>query len=229
MRIPDDPGEAGLWAKAQREARGLSARDLADRINGLMREAGDPFILSQQNLSKFEQGKTKRTPSWTRYISMALAGFDEQTHEDPHLSMAPTDNSVSIKLLPTFAGMGGGGLDDDNDFGFISFSRDLVLNELRAPPDALLAMVVEGNSMEPHFCGGDQILVDTRRLSLAQPGAFCLWDGDGYVVKFIEKVTGSDPARVRVISANSLYEAKERLADEINLIGRVIWFGRRVH
>lgn len=228
MRLPDDLVRAGPWTKQQRLERGMSGQDLADRINGLLREAGDPFVLSQQNLSKFEQGNTKRRPSWIRYIVPAFEAFDDETREDPHLSMAPTDNSVSIKLLPTFAGMGGGGLDDDGDFGVISFSRDLVLNELRAPPDALLAMVVEGNSMMPEFLGGDQILVDTRRRSIAQPGAFCLWDGDGYVVKFLEKVTGSDPAKVRVISANPLYDATERLVDEINLIGRVIWFGRRV-
>lgn len=229
MRLPEDLEEAGPWTKAQRIARGLSAQDLADRINGLLREAGDPFILSQQNLSKFEQGKTKRKPSWLRYIVPAFRAYDDESCEDPHLSMAPTDNSVSIRLLPTFAGMGGAGLDDETEFGVISFSRDLIQNELRIPVDALLAMVVEGNSMEPHFCGGDQILVDTRRLSLSQPGAFCLWDGDGYVVKFLEKVTGSEPSKVRVISANPLYSPSERLADEINLIGRVVWFGRRVH
>jgi phage repressor protein C with HTH and peptisase S24 domain len=228
MRIPSDPGDAGRWAKRQREDRGLSADTLARRVTGLAREAGDPTSLSQQNLSKFEQGNNKRMPAWARFLAAALDAFDEETAEDPHLSLAPTDRSVEIKRLPVFAGMGDGGLDDDQDFGVVSFSRDLVENELRAPPEMLLAMVAEGNSMEPDFRGGDQILVDTRRRSLAQPGAFCLWDGDGYVIKFLEKMPGSEPAKVKVISANSLYEARERLVEEINLVGRVVWFGRRV-
>lgn len=226
MRLPHDAGEAGHWTKAQREERGLSAAALADRINGLAR---DPTTVSQQVVSKFEQGKTKRMPAWVRFIPEVFEAFDGESSEDPYLSFAKVDNSVGIRLLPTFAGMGGAGLDDDSDAGVVSFSRDLIENELRAPADALLAMVAEGNSMEPDFRGGDQILVDTRRKSLAQPGAFCLWDGDGYVIKFLERISDSDPAKVRVISANGLYQPTERLLDEINLIGRVVWFGRRVH
>ena len=228
MKLPDDPAKAGPWVKAQRETRGLSATDLAKRINGLANEAGDPTEVSQQVVSKFEQGENKWFPAWTRFVIEALDNADGETREDPHLTTALSDDSVGIALLPTFAGMGGGGTGDD-DPGVVSFSRDLIERELRAPPSSLLAMIAEGNSMEPDFRGGDQILVDTRRKSLAQPGAFCLWDGDGHVIKYLEKVPDSDPAKVRVVSANGIYEPRERLLDEINLIGRVIWFGRRVH
>jgi hypothetical protein len=38
-----------------------------------------------------------------------------------------------------------------------------------------------------------------------------------------------DPTRVRVISKkDDLYKPWERLVEEINLIGKVVWFGRRV-
>lgn len=227
MRIPDDPSEAGPWTKLQREDRGLSAQTLADIINGVAVERGDPFKLSQQNLSKFEKGENKRMPSWARHITPAFEAFDERSDEDPHLRMTDTDSVVSIRKLPNFVGMGGGG-SDDGEPGVVAFSRDLIERELRAPAEHLFAMVTEGNSMEPDFRGGDQILVDTRRKSLSQPGAFCLWDGDGHVIKYLEKVPGSDPATVRVVSANFTYAAHERLVDEINVVGRVIWFGRRV-
>lgn len=227
MNLPGDAGEAGRWTKAQREERGMSAAELARRINGQARSTGDPTIVSQQVVSKFEQGSTKRMPAWARFIVPAIEGSDSETKEDQHLPLVPTDDTVSIRRLPNFAGLGGGGHDEEEP-GVVAFSRDLIERELRAPADQLLAMVAEGNSMEPDFRGGDQILVDTRRRSLAQPGAFCLWDGDGHVIKFLEKVPDSDPPKVRVISANGLYEPRERLVDEINLVGRVIWFGRRV-
>jgi phage repressor protein C with HTH and peptisase S24 domain len=229
MGMPDTAERAGPWVKRERERRGLSADDLAERITGLARYTGDTTTVSQQSLSKFEQGRGKRMPAWTRFIEQALNANDDETKEDTHLHMGLTDASVEIALLPTYAGLGGGGT-GDGDQGVMTFSRDLIERELRAPPNYLLAMLVEGNSMEPDFIGGDVLLVDTRRTSLAQPGAFCLWDGDGHVVKFLEKVPGSDPAKVRVISRNdSLYGAHERLVDEINLVGRVIWFGRRIH
>jgi len=225
--LPDDPGEAGLWAKRERERRGFSAQEVANRINALATEDGDPTRVSQQVVSKFEKGDNKRWPAWTRYIPRVLGNSDAETKEDKHLHLALEDASVQIKQLPTWAGLGTGGTGED-DPGQVSFSRDLIERELRADPSQLLAMIAEGNSMEPDFRGGDQILVDTRRKSLAQPGAFCLWDGDGHVIKFLEKVPDSEPPRVRLISANGLYEPHERLLDEINLIGRVVWFGRRV-
>ena len=226
--IPDDASEAGLWTKRERERRGMSAADLAARINGLALEAGDPTQVSQQVVSKFEQGKGKRMPAWTRFIPLALDANDAETKNDKHLTLALEDASVGIQLLPTWAGMGTGGTGED-DPGLISFSRDLVERELRADPAQLLAMVAEGNSMEPEFRGGDQILVDTRRKSLAQPGAFCLWEDDGHVIKYLERIPGTDPAMVRVISSNNLYEPRERLLDDIRVIGKVVWFGRRVH
>ena len=227
MKLPDDPGQAGLWTKAQRELRGMSAEALSQRINGLTLEAGDPTKVSQQVISKWEKGENKRVPAWTRYIVPALEISDGETKEDPHLHNGLDDDSVGVRLLPTWVGLGTGGTGDD-DPGIVSFSRDLIERELRSSPEHLLAMVAEGNSMEPQFMGGDQILVDTRRTSLAQPGAFCLWDHDGHVIKYLERIPGSEPAKVRVVSANGLYEPRERLLDEINLIGRVVWFGRRV-
>lgn len=227
MKLPTDPSLAGRWTKEQRDVRAMSAADLARRISGLAREHGDPTVVSQQVVSKFEQGNTKRMPAWARFIVMAFQNNDDETKEDPYLGTGLIDHSVSVKRLPTFVGLGGGGT-GEGDPEVVAFSRDLIERELRADPANLLAMIAEGNSMEPEFFGGDQILVDTRRKSLAQPGAFCLWDGDGHVIKFLEKVPGSDPAMVRIISLNPLYQPHERLIDEINLIGRVIWFGRRV-
>lgn len=228
MGLPSDPGDAGKWTKAERERRAISASELANRINGLATETGDPTRVSQQVVSKFEQGNNKKLPPWTRYIAPALAASDAETKEDKFLHLGLEDASVEIQRLPTWVGLGSGGTGED-DPGKLSFSRDLIERELRADPEALLAMVTEGNSMEPEFFGGDIILVDTRRKSLAQPAAFCLWDGDGHVIKYLEKVPDSDPPRVRVISRNSMYEPRERLLDEINLVGKVIWFGRRIH
>ena len=47
-------------------------------------------------------------------------------------------------------------------------------------------------------------------------------------IKYLEKVPDSDPPKVRVISANAIYDPADRLLDEIGLVGRVVWFGRRV-
>lgn len=222
-----DVKSTGKAIVKQRDVYGWSQGELAQRITGLMMAEGSSRIVKQQSVDQLEKGKLKSVPDWVRFAWRAFEDAQDETARDLHLHNGKTDNSVMIKLLPTFVGLGNGGTGDDDE-GEISFSRDLIENELRVPSEALLAMVAEGNSMEPEFRGGDQILVDTRRKSLAQPGAFCLWDGDGHVIKYLERVHDSEPPRVRVISANSIYDPRERLVDEVNIIGRVCWFGRRV-
>lgn len=213
-QIPEDPAEAGRWMRRERLARGWSGADLAGRISGLAKEEGDPTTVSQQVIAKFEKAENKRIPPWVRFAIKAFTTAEDETGYDPYLGTGKSDTSIMVRLLPTFAGLGAGGT-GEGDEGEVSFSRDLIENELRAPADKLLAMVADGNSMEPDFKGGDQILVDTRRTGLASPGAFCLWDGDGHVIKYLEKVPESDPPKVRVVSMNKeLYPPRERLLDE---------------
>src|SRR3546814_18999489 len=78
------------------------------------------------------------------------------------------------------------------------------LDDLRAKPADLLLIDVRGDSMMPDFLHGDQILVDKRDRDPRQPGPFALWDGEGYVVKLVERV----PQRkgwYRIFSANNRY------------------------
>lgn len=224
----EDPKAVGVWLRAERELRGWSQGDVADRLTGLFRERiGGNRRFKQQTIGQVENFTLKSVPDWAPLLTAVFQASDDETKEDPYLSTGKTDEVVAVRHLPTHVGLGGGGT-FEGDEGVVYFSRSLVELELKVPADALLAMVAEGNSMEPDFKGGDQILVDTRRKSLAQPGAFCLWDGDGHVIKFLEKIPDSDPPKVRVISMNALYRPAERLLDEINLVGRVIWYGRRV-
>lgn len=161
-------------------------------------------------------------------LRRAYPKFDWTQPEPDQQENRNEDDAVMIERLPGFAGMGGGGT-GDADGGTVAFSRSLIELDIRAKPQDLLAVIAEGNSMEPDFFGGDQVLIDTRRKALAAEGAFCFWDSDGYVVKYLRRVQGSDPPRVQIISRNSeVYPVYERLVSEIDIKGRVVWYGRRV-
>lgn len=222
-----DPKDVGPTIRAERERRKWSQQDLADRVNGLLLADGSLRSVKQQSVDQLEKGKPKTLPDWTRFVWKAFEAGDDEMRARPDRPGMPDDDTVLIRRLPTWVGLGTGGTGDDDE-QLIRFSRDLVERELRADPERLLCMIAEGNSMEPQFLGGDQILVDTRKLSLAQPGAFCLWDGDGHVIKYLERIPGTEPAKVRVIAANDIYETHERLLDDIRIVGRVVWFGRRI-
>ena len=49
----------------------------------------------------------------------------------------------------------------------------------------------------------------------------------GVVAERIEHILGSDPAKLRIMSVNPDYETYERDAEEVNVMGRVVWSARR--
>ena len=81
--------------------------------------------------------------------------------------------------------------------------------------------------MEPDFHHGDQLLIDKRDVSPAQPGYFALWDGEWgeYVVKNVER---SRVGEVRIFSSNPKYSAEQVQTETTRIIGRPVWFGRRL-
>ena len=99
----------------------------------------------------------------------------------------------------------------------------MVRHEGDADPDALRILKVRGNSMEPEMRDGDRLVVDTARRTPATGELFVLWDGTGLVVKRVEPVHEAGPPRLRLLSANSDYPAYTSLADEVHIVGKVLW------
>ena len=142
--------------------------------------------------------------------------------------LPPVDPSiayVSVEVLPTFAGMGGRGT-GDGDPEVALVSRRLVEDELRARPADLLLVNVRGPSMEPLFLHGDQLLIDTRDKSPTQPGPFALLFSDGYAIKDVACVERR--TLLRISSRNDEYPEEVLTPDEVQIIGRPVWFARRL-
>lgn len=83
-------------------------------------------------------------------------------------------------------------------------------------------------TMEPLLSSGDRILIDTSQRVPVPPGIFVIWDGMGLVAKRVEHIPHSDPPKVLIKSINPEYQAYERIAEEVNVVGRVVWLARRV-
>ena len=89
-------------------------------------------------------------------------------------------------------------------------------------------ILIDGDSMEPTLRSGDQVIVNVARRSPSPPGIFVVFDGLGLVAKQIEVIANSEPPKVHLVSTNRRYPTYERTVDEINIIGRVVWYGRRL-
>lgn len=134
---------------------------------------------------------------------------------------------VEVEVLPSYAGMGGGGF-GEGEPGVALLPRQLVEERLRGRPSDFLLIDVRGDSMiEAGYLHGDQLLVDRRDTDPTQPGPFALYDGDTYVVKLVERV----PLKrgwLRIFSSNDRYTPYELSQDEVRLIGRPVWLGREL-
>ena len=131
---------------------------------------------------------------------------------------------LQVEVLPSFAGMGGGGTGEgDSEVALVP--RRLIEERLRAQAGDLLMIEVRGDSMRPDFEHGDQILVDRRDCNPTQPGPFALFDGDAYVVKLVEKLQ-SKKGWLRVFSVNDRYSPYEVPEGELKIIGRPVWYAR---
>ncbi len=88
----------------------------------------------------------------------------------------------------------------------------------------LSAITVEGDSMEPLLNNGDEILVD-RSPRPFRDGIHVVRLGDTLMVK---RVANAGPGRVALLSQNMAYPPVEVAAEEVAIIGRVVWKGGRV-
>lgn len=179
------------------------------------------------------QIKLDELPKIQAYLKATARGEEVEPSTADLPDLPPVDSQqayVSVDVLPTFAGMGGGGT-GEGDVQTALISRRLVEDELHAQPRDLLLIDVRGDSMfDPAtgrgFIHGDQLLIDRRDTNPRQPGAFALWYDDGYVVKNVEIIRKT--GKLRIFSNNPAYSDDEADPDDVRIMGRPVWFARRL-
>lgn len=100
--------------------------------------------------------------------------------------------------------------------------KDLLRLHTTAEAQALRIITVQGDSMAPDFRPGERVMVDLADRTPSPPGVFVVWDGFGFVLKRLEMVPYSAPARVRIVSSNRSYKTHELPAESLSVNGRVI-------
>lgn len=148
----------------------------------------------------------------------------------PGSGVAVPEGFVAVAEMDVRASAGPGAVHDgpEEASAVWLFPEAVVRHEIRARPDDLRVITVDGDSMEPLLASGDRILVDTSQRRPVPPGVFVIWDGMGLVAKRIEHVPNSEPAMVVLRSVNPEYASYERAAEEVSIVGRVVWAARRL-
>jgi phage repressor protein C with HTH and peptisase S24 domain len=160
-------------------------------------------------------------------LQAAFPDFPRWAKPEADLPVASDQISyVEVDIMPTYAGMGGGGT-GEGDVERALVPRYLIESVFRGRPSDFVIIRTRGDSMFPDFEHDDEILCDKRDTSPVQPGPFAIWDADdqAYVVKNVEKIDGG---RFRIFSTNPKYTPTEIDREETRIIGRPVWYGRRL-
>lgn len=98
-----------------------------------------------------------------------------------------------------------------------------LLRRLGVRADMASTIRVEGASMEPSLCDGDEILVDGARRALSVRPAIYVFRREGLVAVKRLRAMG---AEVEVVSDNPAFAREIVPARTIDVVGRVVWLHR---
>ena len=161
------------------------------------------------------------------FIHPALIGEDDGSGN--RLMSVAKDSVVEIPEYDIKLSAGGGYIVDREDVkAKWSFGRDYISGELRLNPSTLSMVEIVGDSMSPTLFSGDRVLVNHDDTNVYREGIFAVWNGYATVAKRVEVMTGSLPPRLMLISDNTSHNQYEVSPDEIHVIGRIVWFARRM-
>lgn len=145
------------------------------------------------------------------------------------LPPAANENVVNVPEYRVAVSAGGGALvTEESKRRDWPFASDYLTGELRLPKSSLAVVEVLGDSMEPTLSSGDRVLVNMADTQVSQPGVFIVHDGDGTLIKRVERVPGSKPAKLVLISDNPRHTKYEVTADMVEILGRVVWRAGRI-
>jgi phage repressor protein C with HTH and peptisase S24 domain len=193
---------------------------------GLSRLIGKNAAYIQQFIRR---GVPKRLNEADRRTLAKYFGVDDQLLGGPAARLESADRFVPIPVLNVGASAGSGALGDaETAIGHMAFDRGW-LRQLRAgTTDALSLISVQGDSMEPTLADGDDILVDrTDTLGQLRDGIYVLRREDTLMVKRL--AINPSASKVTIKSDNQAYpDWTDCPLHSVQIIGRVIWAGRKV-
>lgn len=159
-------------------------------------------------------------------VPEAMLGGPVQRVAAPARARGPGMILVPKLAIGASAGAGAS-IDGEAVEGEVAFDPKW-LRDLGADPRALSIIRVEGDSMAPTLDDGDDILVDGGDAAARlRDGIYVLRMDDVLMVKRVARAPGQ--GRISVISDNPHYRSWDDLPmASVQLVGRVVWTGRRV-
>lgn len=211
-------------------------------LDRLLRERGVDYAALSARIGRnpayiqqyIKRGSPRRLADQDRARIAAFLGVPEAMLGGPERRVAAlggTQQGRDMVLVPKLAigasAGAGASVDGEPVEGSIAFDPKW-LRDLGADSRALSIIRVAGDSMAPTLNDGDDILVDGGDAAdRLRDGIYVLRMDDALMVKRVARAPGQ--GRISVISDNDHYRSWDDLPmSAVQLVGRVIWAGRRV-
>ena len=192
---------------------------------GLSRLLGRNAAYIQQFIKR---GSPRRLAEDDRRLLARYFGVSEEILGGPPQAEQELAGLVRVPRLEIGASAGAGALPDaERARGHIAFDPAW-LRRVATDPKQVSLIRVEGDSMAPTLADGDEILLDrgdgAERL---RDGIYVLRLEDALVVKRVAPHPAGRTFAIR--SDNSAYPSRPECdPDTVEILGRVVWVGRRI-
>ncbi len=215
----------------------MNREDPRVALDRLIRERGEDYLglsrLLGRNAAYVQQyikrGTPRRLAEDDRRLLARYFGVDETVLGGPADRREADSGLVSVPRLDVDVSAGPGALDaEERRLGRIAFDRHWLRRLGLGDGTALSVIRVQGDSMSPTLSDGDEILVDRADAAeRLRDGIYVLRIDGTLVVKRLAMSPSS-----RLVSVHSDNDAYPSWPDcdpgTIEIVGRVVWVGRRL-
>lgn len=217
----------GNRIKDKLSAMGISQAELARRVK-----------ISQPTINALVNGDNTGSRHLHRIaaeLQTSPAWLSGETDDDSPVAMAPSaleelSNKYDLAMIPELElgySMGGGAIFDQYEQrGIIPFQREWLRGLMRGSLADLFVARGEGDSMQPTLLDGDIVLIDTAQRDIRQQDRiWAISYGDLGMIKRVRRLPGGS---YQLMSDNPAVSPVHCVDDEMHVVGRVIWIGRRM-
>lgn len=224
QRIKEKLGDRD-FAWLSRET-GISTSALSDvNTKGKIPRADNAFKIAQALGVDVEWLLTGHASSRAHLQSDIRRAMRQSAETDNHAAAVELLDLVSVQEIDLAYGLGGQFSDGPVEVQTHHFPRDWVQSITSAPASMLTIARGRGDSMQPTIQDGDMVIIDrSQRTIREQDAMWALTIGDFAMIKRVR----SRGERIQILSDNTLVPMDEAHHEEINVVGRVIFVGRRV-
>ena len=175
------------------------------------------------------RGSPRKLDPEDRHVLAKFFGVDEELLGGPARGTTISEALIEIPLLDVQASAGHGAIAEvEARHARFGFDERWLKNLTASRPSSLSVIRVDGDSMEPTLSDGDEVMVDLSDTGhRLRDGIYVIRSDDTLLVKRV--ALGPQGKKISVVSDNAAYPSWPDVdRRSIHIIGRVLWFGRKL-